>query len=68
MLTMRITHEPNFGDHIKAHYTAGEEKINLSSSRGAGSQVHTVHIEKKLFDEICAEYILIRQRENGRTR
>ena len=68
MLTMKIRHEPPYGDHIKAHYTAGEDKISLSSSRGDGTQTHIVHIEKQLFDEICEEYIFIRQRENGRTR
>jgi len=68
MLSMTIREEPPYGDHIKAHYVAGEDKITLSSSRGAGTQVHVVHVPTQLFDEICAEYFMIRQRENGRTR
>ena len=68
MLAMKIIHEPPYGDHIKAHYTAGEDKITLSQDRGTSTQAHIVHIPKELFDEICEEYLLIRQRENGRTR
>lgn len=66
MLKMEIHFSRPHNGTVRAKYQQDGGDVTLSYTAESG-QAQIIHILTDQFDKICEEYLLIRQRENGRT-
>jgi len=68
MLSMEIEVGTGYNRLAKVHYAAKDTAVSIRDY-DAPNDIHTrLNITVEDFEKICEEFLLIRQRENGRAR